>query len=705
MAESSIIREFLVALGFSIDEAGFKKFDDALKRTDSGTAKSGKGILKFAEGIGKAFGKGAGGPLALAVAFGDILAKTAEWVVKSVLKMAEVLDQLYFTSRRVNSAAENIQAFSFAMTQLGGSAGDAQSALEGVAYFLASTAGGGERFIQGLGVATRNMNGSLRDTSDIIADLGKHWAAMAATGERGQAVAIRQAELLGINYKALLALENPQFGAEADKYKDFAKALGLGDDGGVDAANKFAGKLRDIKAETNLVIIAIGGKLLPILQQFADFLSRLPGYVEDFRRSDLGGELIEIAQALGPVLKDLLQIAEVIAKHVIPQVNQLSGVALKQLVDELHFVRDALKLVDDLLHGDFTKAWVDVQKVVMDATRAMAHAIEGVLLLMMKLNPFSNMDAQAKTKRQIDSLIDQYLPDGATPGGAAAGGAAQPKTNAEIMKEKNAEGTAEIAELGRIGGKGPKLADDGSGTPENFLMMHGWTAEQAKALAARVKARIIAAYNDAVNQIDAPSLGDPGTNLQGPSGAPEDIPGVPAGAKSKSVRNNNPGNLTDPRTGQFQHFGSWAEGTAAMKRQLLRDFTVHGLRTVADLINNPTWGWSPERGRGNSRESTMNYIASVSKSLGVSANQAVNFSDPAVLNRLVSAMSAVEGGWGNQGKLMGAASAASTVNISQKVEIHVQGVSGDPHAVGTQVAKSVNRASSDLVRNLKTVVA
>lgn len=140
--------------------------------------------------------------------------------------------------------------------------------------------------------------------------------------------------------------------------------------------------------------------------------------------------------------------------------------------------------------------------------------------------------------------------------------------------------------------------------------------------------------------------------------------GPPPGRRSLNVRNNNPGNLIDPATGRFRHFATWDEGAAAMKAQIVRDFRVHGLHTIAELINDPKWGWSPENAPGNTHAGTMNYIAAVSKALGVGSNQNVNLADPGVLSKLVDAMSAFEGGWRYRGRSRGMQTAdASSVHI------------------------------------------
>lgn len=106
---------------------------------------------------------------------------------------------------------------------------------------------------------------------------------------------------------------------------------------------------------------------------------------------------------------------------------------------------------------------------------------------------------------------------------------------------------------------------------------------------------------------------------------------------------NNPGNLTDPKTGKFRHFATREEGYAAMARQELIDYNVHGQRTLYDLIDDPHHGWSNEWAPGNNHASAMSYIARLSKDLGIGAHDQYQMT-PEFLANLMLAQTAVERG-------------------------------------------------------------
>ena len=157
---------FLVKLGFSIDGASERRFQQAAER-------------------------------ARLAALAVTAALTG--VVVAVAKVAGEYEQLYYQTQRVGSAAGNIQALRYAMAQLGGSAAGANNALESIGAFLRSSPNA-EGFFTRLGVATRTANGGLRDTGDILHDFAQQLKGMPFY--RAQAYA----NVLGIDPNTLMVL-------------------------------------------------------------------------------------------------------------------------------------------------------------------------------------------------------------------------------------------------------------------------------------------------------------------------------------------------------------------------------------------------------------------------------------------------------------------------------------------------------------------
>ena len=118
-----------------------------------------------------------------------------------------------------------------------------------------------------------------------------------------------------------------------------------------------------------------------------------------------------------------------------------------------------------------------------------------------------------------------------------------------------------------------------------------------------------------------------------------DLGGRP-GNGSVADRNNNPGNMMSGKS--FIHFPDLKSGASAMARQLLRDYDVHGQKTIEQIINDPQHGWSNEWAKGNSHQSALNYIERLSKGLGIKPNQDLNLHDDRVLEKLMIEMNKVE---------------------------------------------------------------
>lgn len=251
MSDASVLKEYLISLGFQIDDGSYKKFQGGL---DGITVK--------------------------AVALGEIIADVAEKVAAGVLKMAQNLDTLYFTSRRVGDSAENISAFGFAISQMGGSAESATASLESLASKMRFYPGL-LKMMKGWGIQTTDAKGATLGTSELLVSAGRFWAAQNKRlgMEAGQALGLRQAQLMGIDEKTFLQLSTDpdHLELEMQKYKEMADALGYN----VDAANRFETAMRDLKAELGLFASVVALQVMDKLQWLIDKFGELfPGIVQ-----------------------------------------------------------------------------------------------------------------------------------------------------------------------------------------------------------------------------------------------------------------------------------------------------------------------------------------------------------------------------------------------------------------------------------------
>lgn len=241
---ADILKEFLVAIGFKINDAQAKKLNEGLAKVEKGA----KALAATAT--------------AAAVA-----------VEAAVVKMSAGFEDLYYASQRIGDTADKIKGLDYAISQVGGTARGARAALESVAEFMRSNPGG-ERFINGLGVATRDASGHLRGMTDVFDDLGKRFRSMP------YAQAKVRAQLLGIDPITLQAMIRGT-GEFRKRYADMAKSVGVDQQKAAVASKNFMQSIRDLQARLELlaakVLIALQGPAGRALERFADTGIRVLG--------------------------------------------------------------------------------------------------------------------------------------------------------------------------------------------------------------------------------------------------------------------------------------------------------------------------------------------------------------------------------------------------------------------------------------------
>lgn len=229
------IKEFLVALGFKVDESGLKKFET---------------------GVGKA--------TKVAATLGAAAIAAASAVEASMIKISGKLDQLYFSSKRTQSAAQNIEAFGYAVKQLGGSADSSLSSLENFAGFLRNTPSA-ESFLKGLGVNTRDGNGKMRENLDILKDVGVQMAKLRDQGK--QPTVMAYAGILGIDEKTMLALQDGSLTARMEEYRKTMQKMGYNADDAAKKFHEFQQKgVGPLMARLEVLVDIIALRLLPIAE-------------------------------------------------------------------------------------------------------------------------------------------------------------------------------------------------------------------------------------------------------------------------------------------------------------------------------------------------------------------------------------------------------------------------------------------------------
>lgn len=260
------IKDFLVSLGFDIDEAGAEKFDSVLAGTTANAIKMGLAV----EGA-------------------------ALTVVAFTAKIASGLDNLYWASQRTGATVQGIQSIGYAVSQVGGSVDAARSSLESLSRFVRNNPGA-EGFLNRLGVQTRDASGNMRDMAAIFTGVGQKLSSMPYYR------ANQYAQMLGIDENTLMAMRRG-VGGFTGQYSSMAKAIGFNADEAARSSNKFMTSLREFGAMAGMARDKIGSNLAGGLAGSLDMLRR--HILDNFPR---------IEQTLTKAIKGILALGDIIGR-------------------------------------------------------------------------------------------------------------------------------------------------------------------------------------------------------------------------------------------------------------------------------------------------------------------------------------------------------------------------------------------------------
>lgn len=234
------IKDFLVSLGFDIDQAGANKFEAVLKGVTAN-------VLKF----------------------GAVVEGAALSIVGFTTQIANGLDKVYWASQRTGASVQGIKALGYAASQTGASAESAMSSLEGLAGFMRSNPGA-EGFLNRLGVQTRDASGKMRDTAAIFTGVGQKLNGMPYYRAK------QYAQMLGIDENTLMAMRRGM-GQFSSEYALTAKRIGFNAESAAKQSNIFMTSMRNLTMTLGQAKDKIGSNLA----------GGLAGSIDNFRRQIL----------------------------------------------------------------------------------------------------------------------------------------------------------------------------------------------------------------------------------------------------------------------------------------------------------------------------------------------------------------------------------------------------------------------------------
>ncbi|KDW07943.1 lytic transglycosylase domain-containing protein [Escherichia coli] len=260
------IKDFLVSLGFDIDQAGANKFEAVLKGVTANVLKVG------------------------AVVKGSELS-----IVGFTTQIANGLDKIYWASQRTGASVQGIKALGYAASQTGASAESAMSSLEGLAGFMRSNPGA-EGFLNRLGVQTRDASGKMRDTAAIFTGVGQKLNNMPYYRAK------QYAQMLGIDENTLMAMRRGM-GQLSSEYALTAKRIGFNAESAAKQSNIFMTSMRNLTMTLGQAKDKIGSNLA----------GGLAGSIDNFRRQILDN-WPKIEAVITKIIKGILWAGDAITR-------------------------------------------------------------------------------------------------------------------------------------------------------------------------------------------------------------------------------------------------------------------------------------------------------------------------------------------------------------------------------------------------------
>lgn len=660
------IKDFLVSLGFSVDEAGAKKFGSVLAGTTANVIK-----------------------------MGLVVEGAALSVVAFTAKIASGLDNLYWASQRTGATVQGIQSIGYAVSQVGGSVDAARSSLESLSRFIRNNPGA-EGFLNRLGVQTRDASGNMRDMAAIFTGVGQKLSSMPYYR------ANQYAQMLGIDENTLMAMRRGvgQFSAQ---YSEMVKAIGFNADQAALSSNRFMTSLKSLGEMVGMARDKIGSNL-------ADGLA---GQIDNLRKKIIEN-FPKIEVTITKVIKGILWLGEIVGRVAFRIVDGVGDIIewwgkLDAETKTLIEVIGGLVVAMRILNSTFWKSPIGLITGLIVALGLLWEDYKtwkeggNSLIDWEKWQP-----AIDKAKDAITWLRDHLLELKDGVGGWQNALEILGTFIAGVWVSKVLGAFGKISGLpvppwlklwalyaGYIVSDRENIADSAKSSLRYTKRIIGDTLA-AIGIKTDIGRRDVSEVREWPAWMDW-LHGGPGKVIrQGQSNGvvhgSNVQPDIPGGG-TLADRNNNPGNIRPVSGKGFRFFESALEGWEAMKNQLMRYFTGkttgRALQTIQDIVST----WAPAGDNNDPKK----YAQDVAKWMGVSPNAILNLTDPQTMGALMQSMARKEG-YSNWNSPLAYQAAAGSLN--QQTVINVHGVN-NPQEAANLIADKQGAVNARAVQQLK----
>ena len=628
------LKDFLISLGFNVDEAGAKKFDAVVAGT----------TLK-------------------AIELGVKVEAAALSVVAFSAKIASSLDNLYWASQRTGATVEGIKQIGYAVSQVGGSVDAARGSLENLSRFVRNNPGA-EGFLNRLSVQTRDAKGNMRDMATIFTGVGQRLSSMPYYR------ANQYAQMLGIDENTLMAMRRG-IGEYMGQYNAMKKAIGFNPEQAAAASNRFMTSLRSLGEMAGMARDKIGSSL-------ADGLT---GSLDRLRRQILDN-FPKIEGAITATVKGILWAGEMVGR-VIYRLIQL-GQSISSWWDSLD--KQSQELIE--LLGALTAAWWLLNRAMLASPITWVLGLAAAIALLWedyltwKEGGKSLID-WGKWKPEVDAAVKLVgdLKKTVTDLGIALAKLLNIDPKSWSLKWDFSNFITQMGEFSKMlsligdllnaikdgrwsdaASIGKALLKQGSDQPD---VLPGVTSSAVNA-----RGKVLGFWEEVKTRFS-------------------DGGWYEHNQKTLADRNNNPGNIRPVGGGGFRNFGSALEGWAAMKNQLMRYFTGkttgRRLQTIMDIVST----WAPAGDNNDPQQ----YARQVAGWMGVSPTAALNLSDPNTMGALMQSMARKEG-YSNWNSPL--AHQAAGAQVQQQNTYNIYGANAQE--VGQEVGRRQLEANARVLR-------
>jgi hypothetical protein len=246
--ESDVIRQFMVSLGFQVDQNGLKKFVQGLATTEKGALGAGSAVLG--------------------------IAVAAEAMV---IQFSSSMEKLYYASRRTGASVENIKGLEFGAQQVGIAAGTALQALENMGAAVRMNPGIRALMDGLLGKDTAGL-----DPSQVMLELVQKLATMP------HYQGAQFASMFGMDEQTFLMMKAglPEIIRDREKLRALYASLGIDQQAAAEAGTNYANSVREIGMHVGALRDKLAIELMPAFKGFNDTVIEALDNVAKFKLAD-----------------------------------------------------------------------------------------------------------------------------------------------------------------------------------------------------------------------------------------------------------------------------------------------------------------------------------------------------------------------------------------------------------------------------------